>query len=204
MDEHTFTRNIDMLIAGTKQYRTFGPEKKAAYWKVFERYPDQSFVDACNRLLATEEEMPSIPRLLQELKIDKPAKPQDCPECDMGMILFTVSHDNGQQYDHYAACNKCDAGHARAEHMMQMARKRALSRSEIPPPHDINRYYWQNIRPNVHKRLVADDQPPAISGAWDVEEGSQGAKNAFLEAIGKKGEPWDMGDDEKEFRKEDD
>lgn len=182
MTEDTFRRGIDMLDAATSRFK-MREETKAAYFKVLRDYSDEAWLAVCNKLLSTEDDMPKIPRLIKELGPLSKKYYQDCGKCDMGRVHYQYKHENGVIYDRYCACDDCEAGEQVAIKMSSLARTRARGRGLPVPLDDPDAYKYHRMRQRLADRFLREGKGDTVVGVWDMEDGAETPKNAFLDAI---------------------
>jgi len=159
MNGDQFQVGIDMLVAATRPYR-WNNDSQNIYWKVFNRVDAEIWMNACNRLVTTVDEMPTIPVLKKEIGPQRKYY-EDCEHCDKGRVRFAVYNEKKQvEYDcKFCACNHCAAGEEQAERLVRLAKRAARDSGSLPRYTMPEEFMWDAVSLRFKTVPIIEPEP---------------------------------------------
>lgn len=145
MTEGDFQFGMDMLVDAFRPYRWKEPDSREIYWRMLKNIDGDAWVEMCQRMVITDEDMPSVAKCTQNLK-GRTVDLQGCENCDRGRVHYAWEHPTrGVTYERYCACT-CEDGATVAERIVQTVKLKDLEGATRGSERPLEYYQWPEVR----------------------------------------------------------
>lgn len=181
MTESEFHLGMEMLVDAFRPYKWRDPDSRDIYWRFLAHVEGDVWIEACKRIVITDEDMPSVAKMTQTLKRDE-KKLASCPRCDRGRVHYTYWNEPRQvSYERYCACT-CASGDIVADRIRWAIKHQALQNGKDAIIQDAAHYQWPSVKMRLGDALR--DERYGEKKSWhdyEVPAGVSDKRRRYLE-----------------------